>query len=179
MTTSQKPFALTLAVYPTTSDFAWVAFENPFLPYDWRVVKTRDRKNERALQIVEKLIRRLNPESLVLEAFESHLSKRSGRIARLCRAIVNLAYARGIEVAVYTRADIQACFAAVGARTRDEVAAAVARHVDAFSYRLPRKRRSWDREQRDMALFSAAALVLTHYHLSAARLLDDLRAAGC
>ena len=171
-------FGLTLAVYATSSDLAWIAFENPFLPYDWGLVSTKDRKNERALQAVDRLIDRLHPEALVMEAFERRNSKRTTRIGRLGRALTCLATDRGTEVAIYERDKVTACFSSVGAKTREEIAAAVVRHIDAFRYRLPKRRRAWEGERRDMALFSATALALTHYQLSAARLLDNLRDAA-
>ncbi len=177
MTPVPSRLALTLAVQPASNLVAWVAFENPFLPYDWGFVSTKDRKNERAVRAVEKLLDKLTPEVLVLEAFEPGVSKRATRVTMLGRALVALAMDRGIDVAIYPYADVLACFASVGARTREEVAAAVLRHVDAFRHELPAPRRTWESEPRKLALFSAAALVETHYRLSAARLLEDLRDA--
>jgi hypothetical protein len=88
---------------------------------------------------------------------------------------VSLAADRGVEVAIYAKGEVQACFANVGARTRREIAEAVVRHVEAFRPKLPEKRRTWESEDRRMAIFAAAALVLTHYQLGASRLLDGLR----
>ena len=88
--------------------------------------------------------------------------------------MVSLAADRGVEVAIYARGEVQACFASVGARTRREIAEAVVRHIDAFRHRLPNKRRPWEGEDRRMAIFAAAALVLTHYQLGSSRLLDSL-----
>ncbi len=87
---------------------------------------------------------------------------------------VGMAMDRGIEVAIYAKGEVQACFASVGARTRHEIAEAVVRHIDAFRYKLPNKRKAWQGEDRRMSLFAAAALVITHYRLGASRLFDDL-----
>jgi hypothetical protein len=51
----------------------------------------------------------------------------------------------------------------VGARSRQEIAEAVARSFD----RLPRPRRPWEGPHRRLAIFDAAAVVLTHYQLDA------------
>lgn len=178
MTGKPTRLALTLAIYPASSVVAWVAFENPFLPYDWGFVTTRDQKNERALRAIEKIVNRLQPETVVLEAFEPRTSRRADRIGRLGRAITALVADRGADVEVYPFTEVAACFAGVGARTREEIAAAVLRHVDAFRHQLPKRRRPWESEPRNLALFSAAALALTHYQLSASRLLDELRDAS-
>jgi Holliday junction resolvasome RuvABC endonuclease subunit len=174
MTAVPPPKGLTLAIHPTHRGFGWVAFEGPFAPYDWGMVFTRRRKNAHCLRRTEALLGRFLPDTLVLEVFNTRTTTRTHRISRLCRAMVSLAIDRGVEVAIYSRGDVRACFANVGAGTRQEIAEAVARHIDAFRHQLPRKRRSWESEDRRMAIFAAAALVLTHYQLGASRFLDGL-----
>ena len=164
-----------MGFHPTSRGFGWVAFEGPFAPYDWGIVSAKGDKNGVCLRALEKLLARLEPETLALEASGRRASIRSGRIDRLSKAVMALAADRGVDVAVHTRADIQSCFKTVGAWTRQEIAEAVARHVDAFRHQLPKARRPWDAEDRRMALFSAAALVFTHFRFGSDRLLDHLR----
>lgn len=177
MTAAPKHPQLTLGLHPTARGFGWIVFEGPLTPHDWGVSNAtnhRADKNEYCLRRIDRLFARFRPGTLVLEAFESHASKRQQRIVRLCRAIASLAADRGMDVAVYRRGDVRACFASVGARTRDEIAAAVARHFEALRPRLPASRRAWSSEGLSLALFSAAALVLTHAQLGSSRLLDGL-----
>lgn len=175
MTRPRHRWPLTMGFHPTSRGFGWVAFESPLAPYDWGVVSATGDKNAVCLRALEKLLARLEPETLVLEASGRRASVRSARIDRLSKAVIAMAADRGVEVAVYARADIQSCFKTVGARTRQEIAEAVARHVDAFRHELPKARRPWDAEDRRMALFSAAALVLTHFRFGSDRLLEHLR----
>lgn len=176
--TAAHPGFLTLAIHPTSRGLGWVAFEGPFAPHDWANVDIKKGdKNAACIRTVEAILDRLTPETLVLEAFEKQKSSRSDRIARLCRAIIGLAASRGIDVEIYGRADIQTCFRTVGASTRQEIAEAVARQVAVFHHTLPRKRKLWDREDKRMALFSAAALALTHYHAGMNELFDGMRAS--
>jgi Holliday junction resolvasome RuvABC endonuclease subunit len=171
-----RPSFLTLAIHPTSRGLGWVAFEGPFAPYDWANVDIKKGdKNAASIRAVEAILDRLAPETVVLEAFEKQKSSRSDRIARLCRAIVGLASSRGIDVEVYKRADIQSCFRTVGATTRQEIAEAVARQVSVFHHTAPRKRKQWHREDKRMALFSAAALALTHYHAGMNELFEGMR----
>jgi len=174
MTKAPPPKGLTLAIHPTHRGFGWVAFEGPFSPYDWGLVFTKRDKNAECLRRIEAMIARFLPDTLVLEVFDRRPAARAGRIRRLCQAIASLAADRGVEVAIYSRGDVRTCFANVGAGTRQEIAEAVVRHVDAFRHQLPDKRRPWESENLRMAIFAAAALVLTHYQLGASRLLDDL-----
>jgi len=165
---------ITLAIHPDRRGFGWVAFTGPFSVFDWGRPSAKRDKNAVCPAKIEALFERLSPETVVLEAYERPHSARPARTTRLCRAIAALAIDRGLDVAIYTRADVAACFLDVGARTRDEIAQAVVRHVDAFRHRLPIRRKPWQAEDPRMALFSAAALVLTHYRYGASSLFDAL-----
>lgn len=165
--------ALTLGFYPSCRGFGWAAFEAPFSIYDWGVVSVSKDKNQRSLYHFERILDRLEPETLVLEALLPNV-RRTRRVVRLQKAIVATALYRGIDVAHLARGDVQASYADAGARTRSEIAAAVARQIPALGHRLPRKRGAWLPEDRWMAVFNAAALVMTHYRLDADRLFQDL-----
>jgi len=173
--TVPKPRAFTLAIHPTSRGFGWIVFEGPFSPHDWGLALARGGdKNTKCLRQIEKLFSRFEPETVVLEAFGRRRSARADRIERLGRAIVALAKERGIEIAVYTRGEIKTCFASVGAVSRQEIAEAVSRHVPALHHRLPKPRRPWQSDHPRMALFCAAALVLTHHQYIASHFLEDL-----
>lgn len=152
-----------LAFHPTSRGFGWVLFEGPFTPVDWGIVSAGVDKNASCLRRLERLLERFAPETLVLETYDRALTRRSRRVADLCRAVLSSADARGLETAVYSRVEIGEAFAEVGARTRREIAEAVARHCEAFRHRLPRPRRAWESEDAREALFAAAAVGLTHY----------------
>lgn len=167
--------AFTFALHATSRGFGWVVFEGPFTPHDWGTVVAKGDKNAICLRRLDTMLTQFSPEALLLEAFGKGSSLRSPRIARLYRGIASMAASRGIDVHIYSLNDVKACFAAVGARTRQEIAEAVGRHIDAFGHRLPPPRRPWQSEDRRMALFSAAALVLTHFQYGGSRLFDDLQ----
>jgi Holliday junction resolvasome RuvABC endonuclease subunit len=170
--------ALVLGIHPHTRGFGWVVFENPFSPYDWGMVSARQDKNAVCLRKLERLLERFEPEVLVLEAFEREHSARRGRISRLGQSIVALARVRRIEVALYSRGDVKACFANVGAITRQEIAEAVARQFSQLRHRLPPKRKPWQTAAERLSLFMAAALVLTHYTLGAEGVFETLQNAA-
>ncbi len=159
--TKQK--GLVLAVHPTSRGFGWVLFEGPLAPVDWGLASAKKGRNARLMARFERLLKRYEPAVLVLEEFDGSITKRVDRIQHLCRAMIHLAASKGLETPVYRRAVINTCFASIGAVTRFEVAQAIAQHIDAFSHRLPRKRRPWDREDPRQSLFDAAALALTYF----------------
>jgi Holliday junction resolvasome RuvABC endonuclease subunit len=164
---------LTLAIHPNARGFGWVLFEGPFRLLGWSVTHSRGPVNAACLRRLDRLLTRYSPETLVLEAFEGDSTKRGTRIAKLGRSIVSLAQMRNVEVAIYRFADVQECFATVGARTRHEIAETIARYHEPLAVSLPKKRAIWDPEDRRAAIFAAAALVLTHYHKGADQVLIE------
>ncbi len=154
-----------LGFHPTARGFGWVVFEGPFRPIDWGLVSARKDKNATCLKRLDGLLRRFAPEVLVLEAYDRETSRRARRIARLGASVRRIADACGVETVVYHRSQIREAFAETGAKTRREIAEAVARHLDAFRHRLPPPRKPWDSEDAREALFAAAAVVLTHQRL--------------
>jgi len=169
----QRPEGLVLGFQPSSYGFGWAAFTSPLSLYDWGHCHTKNQKNLRCLRRLEKLIVRLQPETIVLEAFDAG-TKRSDRIKDLCKAVIALAVEHRIEIAVYSRGQVRACFGTVGARSRQEVAEAIARSFDELRPRLPKPRAAWDAPDRRMAIFDAAAAVLTHYQFDASKLLGSL-----
>lgn len=164
---------LIFALHATSRGFGYVVFEGPFAPYDWGTVTARGDKNATCLRKLEKMLDRFIPETLLLEEATS-VANRSDRIGRLYKAIGGLCISRNIDVVIYRFGDIKACFASVGARTRQEIAETVALQIDAIGHRKPKPRKPWQSEDRRMAMFCAAALVLTHYQLGASSLFDEL-----
>jgi Holliday junction resolvasome RuvABC endonuclease subunit len=177
MTPAKTRWPLTFAVYPTARGFGWAALESPLAPHSGGLVEVTKDKNVVCLRKIEALLDQLEPETLVLEAFERRNSARTDRIAKLCRALVCMANDRSMEFAIYTRKDIEMCFGTNGARTRHEIAEAIARHVPALADRLPTKRVAWKADDRRMALFNAAALVFTHFRYQAQLFLDEMKGA--
>ncbi|MBO9714262.1 hypothetical protein [Sphingomonas sp.] len=173
---SAAPYrAITLAIHPNSRGFGWAAFTSPFSPYDWGSVSLKGKyKNERCLDRVQKLVRQLTPQTLVLEAFEDGSAANRPRFVGLCRAIVALATAEGIEVAAYRFIDVRSCFVHLGAMNRYQIACAIARQFIQFAHYLPRKRRPWDSQAWRASLFCAVALALTHYQLDAREILRQL-----
>ena len=173
-----KPLSLVLGFKPTSHGFGWAAFESPLAIHDWGLSEMKRERNAGCLRKLRKLLDRLEPHTIVLEAFEPPFAKRSRRIVGLCHDVIALAHGRGMDVAVYSRGQVQACFASVGARSRQEIAEAVARSVDLLRDRVPPARRLWQGPHRKMAIFDAAALVLAHYRYGAENLFSDLLEEG-
>ncbi len=154
---------LILGVHPTARGFGWTLFESPLSPVDWGNASAKSGRNARLLARFERLLKRYEPTVLVLETFDELGAERATRIQDLCRNMRHLAACKGMETPVYSRAVIRTVFAGVGAKTRFEIAQAIATRVDALSHRLPPYRKPWMPEDPRQSLFDAAALTLTYF----------------
>lgn len=160
------PSVSVLAVYPMIRGFAYVLFNGPSSPIDWGVqyiAVSHAKRNAVALSRIEKILDQYQPEVIVTEDYTVRGSRRSPRIRCLYRALAHVAQTKAIDVCRISKADIQECFASVGAKTKHEVAQAIARQFPEFAHRLPKKRQAWDSQQTGMGLFTAAALGVVFY----------------
>lgn len=165
---------LVLSIYPTSRGYAFVLFEGPQSPYDWGVKDIRKkRKNEATLEGVRTLIERYRPDHLIIEDYTEPGSRRSSRIRRLYRMVIYLAESECIEVSRISRDAIRVCFASVGAKTKYDIAQAIARQIPAFAHRLPPLRKIWMSEDPRQSLFDAAALGITFYSAQKLSLLGN------
>jgi hypothetical protein len=176
MTVATTPrLGLVLGVHPHAHGFGWAAFEGPLSLYDWETARASGNKNVVAFQRFERLLDRLAPLTLVLEGFEGRGTARSPRVVRLCRAMIAAAAVRGIEVAVYSRAEIRTSFSHLGAMSRYETAQVITTLFEPLRPILPARRCTWEADNQRFGIFNAVAAVLTHFQRDAQTLLDTLR----
>jgi len=102
------------------------------------------------------------PATLVIEDWSHKSCRRSLRVRALLKEAAAIAETQGVEVAAYSRRRERQVFRAKG-RSKDAIAASIAKEIPAFRPWLPRKRRIWESEHHSMAIFEAAALALVHY----------------
>lgn len=152
-----------LGIHPTARGFGWVLFEGAASPFDWGSVEARGQKHNKTLARLDALLDRYQPAVLALEQFEGESSRRGRRTKRLAAAMATIAKAKSVTVAIFTRAEIAATFSGSGGRTRQQIAQFVANNIDALRDRLPAKRKIWESERPNLALFSAAACALTWF----------------
>jgi hypothetical protein len=159
----QRQSPLVLSLHPVIRGLAFTLFEGVLSPIDWAVSDIRGHdKNTPSLEAARRLIDRWHPDVVVLAESGDGFG-RAPRIQRLRRLIRNHAEGQSVDVESFNRAEVRACFAAVGAQTRYEIAQAIASRIPAFANRLPPAPNEWTSRHARMALFDAAALALTFY----------------
>lgn len=149
-----------LGFHPSSRGFGWVVFEDQLSLLDWGVVDVRANQNAAAINRMNALMDKHRPATLVLERFKD---RRGQRIRELCFAVVMSARKKGVSIYHCSRTQISRSRTMRGARTRQEVAVAVAGHLTVLRPRLPKPQQIWVGERSAMRLFCAAACALAYF----------------
>jgi hypothetical protein len=157
----KRDVSVTLAIAPTSRGFGYVVFEDESVPLDWGVKGARENKSRHCLMKARELMRRVQPSALVLEDTHQADSQRAKRIKLLIDRIGGLAKQKGIAVIECPRRTMLEFFGT--ARNKDDIAETIVKLLPEFDPKLPPRRRMWESEHYNMAIFEAAALALTYF----------------
>lgn len=156
-----------LAVQPNTRGFGFAVFEAGTNPVDWGTKKAKVDKNGECYEHLRIMLHVYAPHIVVIEDCKSS-SRRSERVKELLKKFAKLAKSKDIEVARYSRKDIDACFEPYGATNKVDIARTIAQILPEFAPFVPKSRKVWTSEGYQMGLFDALALALTHHDKTAA-----------
>ncbi len=153
-----------LAIDPMKHGFGFVVLEGPACLIDWAVVTIRASDTDKCLNRIGKLLARYDPDVLVLEDGTGKGSRRCVRVQSLLDAIDSLAARETIATRRFSRQRVRQAFAESGARTKHEIAKAIATRFPELEARLPRFRKPWMSEDDRMSIFDAASFALAFFH---------------
>jgi hypothetical protein len=153
-----------LAVDPFYRGFGYAVLEGPERLIDWGVAQAVGDKNIESLQRVAGLIRRYEPELIVVEDYVGDCSRRCQRVCELIRRIRRLAAGRKIKMRAYSRGRVREAFAPDC--TKHRIANAIAVRFPELAPHVPPFRKCWMSEDYRMTIFDALAFALTFFHFS-------------
>jgi len=159
-----------LAIDPTSRGFGFAVLEGPERLIDWGVKEARVRKKSKFLRQLDALLTHYQPDALVVEDHASRGARRCARIQALLRAANGRAAIRKVKIRSLSRAAVRRAFASASARTKQQIALAIANHFPELTPRIPPPRKPWMSEDYRMSIFDAVALGLTLFHLEERRL---------
>ncbi len=139
-------------------------FEGPGTLTDWGLAHVRPAEEKKSLGRIEALIKRHEPDLVVVEDTEAGDSRRSRRVESLLKAIIQLAGQKKVSVGRISRRVVRQTFADAEAVTKEQIASLIASRYRELAPRRPPVRRIWMSEDVRMSLFDAAALALAFYH---------------
>ena len=163
-----------LAIDPTTKGFGFAILEGPESLIDWGVKEVKDNKdasrlNARCSQQVANLIERYEPDMIVVEDYAAKGCRRCPRVRLLIRDTFKLALEKKIKIHSVSQRAVRAAFSRFGARTKHEIAGAIAKRLPELAPRQPPYRKPWMSEDDRMSIFDAVALVLTFFFFTKKR----------
>lgn len=153
-----------LAIDPTTKGFGFAILEGPESLIDWGVKEVKDNKDARCLKQIADLIRRYEPDVIVVEDVTAKSCRRCPRVRLLIRDTFKLALEKKIKIHSVSRRAVRAAFSRFGARTKHEIAGAIAKRLPELAFRRPPYRKPWMSEDDRMSIFDAAAFALTFFY---------------
>ena len=166
MQNSNEEFSNLLAIAPVSKGFGFVFMRDRHTLLDWgtRSVK-KDDKNKKTIIKVEKLIKRFEPDIIVLPDALERGSRRQERICKLVKRLVLLFKRRGIAVQLVSKEQLRACFIASDRGTKHEMARIVAsRFPEQLGDLLPPERQQWMPENHFTQLFDAVTIALASFN---------------
>jgi hypothetical protein len=107
---------------------------------------------------VELLVSSFSPALIAVAISEVAASQNASSVRSLIRSIRTEARARSIPFESMNRDYIRDSFLEHEARSKDEIASALANRFPELRWKLPQKRKTWEKEHFRMTLFDAIAL---------------------
>ena len=157
---------IVFAVYPNANGFGFVYMENARKLIDFGAVRVRPLGNKRVLEKIKQSLNYLRPSIVIVQEPESKSSRTGNRVKNLIKNIVILANETNLKVVQYSRDQIRDVFEQFGAITKYEISQALIKEFTELEDKLPKKRKLWTSEDRNMAIFDALSLALTWYYLN-------------
>ncbi|MGA1984562.1 MAG: hypothetical protein ABSG84_19120 [Acidobacteriaceae bacterium] len=133
---------------------------------DWRTVHYRSNTVPRIKVAVKKLtslIALTPPSVIVIERSRLVNAPNASNVCSICRLLKREAEARLVPMLSMKREDVRKTFRDLNARSKDAIAATIARMFPELASKLPPKRKIWHGEHPTMALFDAVALAIAFW----------------
>lgn len=157
--------SVTLALYPNFRGLNFVCIQMPNKVIDYGTIFSSPFLISRFLNRVEKYIDYYAP-SIVALRYVPKDSYRAKQASKIASAISELAVHKGLRVYTYKREDIRQVFEIHGASTKHEIAQKIVSWIEDLAHLTPRPRKLWLPEDHRMGILDAAALAITHEHLT-------------
>jgi hypothetical protein len=159
-----------ISIALSTNGFGYTVMEGPASFVAHGVKAAAGDKNAVSLAKIKKLLTFYRPAVLVLQDVNAKGTRRSSRIKTLHHRMLTLARKRKLKVVTVSRSDAGVVLVDEPSATRYELAQAVAnRFPRELARRLPPKRREWESENKNMAMFEAIGLAMVFWNLPTER----------
>jgi Holliday junction resolvasome RuvABC endonuclease subunit len=146
-----------LSIDPTTKGFGFAVLEGASMLIDWGVKHASGERNRGCLKHATELIRRYQPDVLIVEHTAARGAHRCSRVRQLIEDLLALASDRRIRTKRVSRRRAQRCFSKTGSATKRQIALALTERFPELEPHLPPVRKPWMSEDERMGIFDATA----------------------
>lgn len=156
------PIERILAIDPSRRGFGFAILDGPVLLADWGLRRAKGKV--KCLERAAALIRRYQPDVLVVEQTSAPGCRRRERALRVIKSLLTLARGHRLRVRRISRRSVQRCFGARSPATKHQIAVALAVRFPELAPHLPPARKNnGDSEDERMAIFDAVAFAWRFY----------------
>lgn len=152
-----------IAIHPISRAFGWVVLEGQQRLIDWGVKYGNTDRRASWLPGFAELLDYFDPHMAVFEDTTAPGSRRCRRIQELIAGAVRLAAVRRIRSRRIPRQKVKDVFVQLGATTKHQVAAVIAKRFPELDPRLPPLRKPWMSEDDRMSIFDAMAFAIATF----------------
>lgn len=166
MNIDQSSPNIVFAIYPNANGFGYVFLESARKLLDFGVFRVNPISNQKVLKRVKDMFAYMRPSLVIIQDPEGKSSRTGKRVRNLISNIVSLASESKLDVSQFTRDQIRDVFEQFGVRTKHEISQILIKEFKELELKLPKKRKLWTSEDRNMAIFDALSLAITWYFVN-------------
>lgn len=162
---SKEKFQIVFAVYPNANGFGFVCMENARKIIDFGSVRFNPISNWSVLKRIRQSISYLKPSIVIVQDPVGKSSRTGSRVRLLVKKIVLLSREFDLRVEQFSRDQIREVFEEFGAKTKYEISQVLIKEFAELETKLPKKRKLWTSEDRNMAIFDSLSLAIAWYYI--------------
>ncbi len=152
-----------LALDVRAHQIGYAIFETPTQLLEFGV--TRFKSMSVALARLNRLIRRTEPDRLVLRRIASSSTRNTHGMQTIVRVVRLMARRFSVAVTTIREGQVKQHFSERGATTKYQASLFLVKRFPELEWRLPPPRKAWQRQHPNMSMFDAAALAVTYLAL--------------
>lgn len=153
-----------LALHPAQRGIGYVLLENDVL-IDWGVRRISLRNAAASRAVFARLMERLRPHRVVIERRHGNAGRKGAAIRSQQAELASAAREHRLKLRQYSLRQMNAVFARWNANTKEQRANLLVERFPVLADYRPPRRKPWMSEHRNMGIFDALSLAMTHIEL--------------
>jgi hypothetical protein len=167
MSKTKRKNKIVFSIYPNANGFGFVYMENPRELLDFGSIRINPVTNRKTLSRIKQALEYLRPSIVIVLDPKGKVSRTGKRVRQLIKNILVHARDADLKVMQYSRDQIREVFEQFGAVTKYEISQILLTEFKELELKMPKRRKLWTSEDRNMAIFDALSLAVTWFYHNA------------